>query len=58
MQRNDRLQAGNVLTIEPGLYYPEKGYGVRVEDSVYIDADGHMVTLTDFHKRLVIEVKS
>jgi Xaa-Pro aminopeptidase len=57
VQRNDRLQAGNVLTIEPGLYYPEKGYGVRVEDSVYIDEDGKMVTLTDFHKKLVIELK-
>lgn len=58
LQRTDRLQAGNVLTIEPGLYYPEKGYGVRVEDSVYIDEGGRMVTLTDFHKRLVIEVQA
>ena len=58
VQRTDRLQAGNVLTIEPGLYYPEKGYGVRVEDSVYIDEDGKMITLTDFHKKLVIELKS
>lgn len=57
IQRTDRLQTGNVLTIEPGLYYPEKGYGVRVEDSVYIDEAGHMVTLTDFHKKLVIDLK-
>ena len=56
--REDKLQVGNVLTIEPGLYYPEKGYGVRVEDSVYIDEAGKMVTLTDFHKKLVIELQA
>jgi Xaa-Pro aminopeptidase len=48
------FQVGNVLTIEPGLYYPDRGYGVRVEDMVYIDDDGQMVMLTDFHKDLVL----
>lgn len=52
--RNDILEAGNVLTIEPGLYYPDRGYGVRVEDMVYIDDDGALVTLTDFRKDLVL----
>jgi Xaa-Pro aminopeptidase len=56
--RSDTLQKGNVLTIEPGLYYPDKGYGVRVEDTVYIDADGHMVTMTQFRKDLVIPLSS
>lgn len=54
LRRNDILQAGNVVSIEPGLYYPEKGYGVRIEDLVYIDDDGKMVTLTDFRKDLVL----
>lgn len=34
-----RLKAGNVVTVEPGLYYPEIG-GVRVEDTVVVRAKG------------------
>jgi len=34
------LQPGNVITIEPGLYYPGVG-GIRIEDDVAVTADGH-----------------
>lgn len=57
LRRADTLQIGNVITIEPGLYYPEKGYGVRIEDSFYIDENGALVALTDFHKELVLPLK-
>lgn len=57
LRRADTLQVGNVITIEPGLYYPEKGYGIRIEDSIYIDETGALVTLTDFHKDLVLPLK-
>ena len=50
----DVFEIGNVITIEPGLYYPEKGYGVRIEDALYIDASGELITLTDFHKEFVL----
>jgi Xaa-Pro aminopeptidase len=44
------LQAGEVVTIEPGLYYPAIG-AVRIEDMVLVTADGG-VNLTRFPKTL------
>ncbi len=46
------LQRGNVVTIEPGLYYPEIG-GVRIEDAVIITNNGYK-NITRFDKKLVI----
>jgi Xaa-Pro aminopeptidase len=34
------LKEGMVFAIEPGLYYPEKGFGIRIEDTVLITATG------------------
>jgi len=34
-QSKDRLKAGNIVTIEPGIYIPEFG-GVRIEDTVLV----------------------
>ena len=51
----ERVRAGMVLTIEPGLYYPEDGYGIRVEDYVWLDpASGQPETIGVFDKELVI----
>jgi Xaa-Pro aminopeptidase len=44
------LQAGEVVTIEPGLYYPSIG-AARIEDMVLVTADGG-VNLTRFSKEL------
>ncbi|MFN8417722.1 MAG: M24 family metallopeptidase [Anaerolineae bacterium] len=52
-----KLEAGNVFTVEPGLYYPDRGYGVRVEDTVYLDDEGKLQTLTDFRYDLVIPIR-
>ena len=46
------LEAGTVITIEPGLYYPGLG-GVRIEDVVAVTAKGCDV-LSDFEQRLEV----
>ncbi|MFD3445322.1 M24 family metallopeptidase [Microbacteriaceae bacterium 4G12] len=46
------LQEGMVFTIEPGIYVPSVG-GVRIEDDVYITANGVEV-LTKYPKELQI----
>lgn len=53
---DDVLQVGNAFTIEPGLYYPDDGYGVRIEDTVVIDETGQAQTLTTMPKKLVLEL--
>ncbi len=34
------LQAGMVITIEPGIYLPDRGFGVRTEDDILITETG------------------
>ncbi|HXR49549.1 MAG TPA: M24 family metallopeptidase, partial [Verrucomicrobiae bacterium] len=34
------LEAGVVMTVEPGIYIPEEGIGVRIEDDVLITSAG------------------
>lgn len=35
------FEPGMVLTVEPGIYIPEEGIGVRIEDDIHINKDGH-----------------
>lgn len=46
------LEAGNIVTVEPGIYIPGK-FGVRIEDMAYITADG-CENLTNSEKSLII----
>ncbi len=34
------MQAGMVFTVEPGIYIPEEGFGIRLEDDVVIQPSG------------------
>jgi Xaa-Pro aminopeptidase len=49
-----RLRAGNVVTVEPGLYYSGRG-AVRIEDMVVVEAGGCR-NLTRFPKMELVEL--
>lgn len=53
----DILAPNSVFTLEPGLYYPDEGMGVRIEDSLVAKADGTFEILADFSKDLLLPVK-
>jgi len=54
----DYLVPGVVFTVEPGLYYPDKGMGVRLENSLWVRPDGKMEVLVDYPMDLVLPVKN
>lgn len=37
------LKAGVVITVEPGIYIPEEGIGIRIEDDILVTKDGPVV---------------
>ncbi len=50
------LAPGHIFTLEPGLYYPERGMGCRLEDVIWVDDDGEMHNLTQYPYDLVIPI--
>lgn len=50
--KNLRLKENTVLTVEPGVYYPNK-YGIRIEDDILITKKGPVV-LTKSRKYLIV----
>ena len=35
------VEEGMVFTVEPGIYIPQEGLGIRIEDDIVITKDGH-----------------
>jgi Xaa-Pro aminopeptidase len=54
---DQRLSPGVVITSEPGLYYPEKGMGFRIEDTLWVRPDGVMEKLADYPYDFVLPMK-
>lgn len=64
--RSSVLEAGNVFTIEPGLYFDEKnqeipekyrGIGIRIEDDILVTSKGYE-NLTDECPKEISEIES
>ena len=53
----DRLEPGVVVTYEPGLYYPERGIGVRLEDTLWVRPDGEIEVMVEYPMDLVLPMK-
>ncbi|MBV6394861.1 MAG: putative peptidase [Anaerolineales bacterium] len=54
---DNRLTPGVVITSEPGLYYPEKGMGFRIEDTIWVRPDGVMEILAEYPYDFVLPMK-
>ncbi len=48
------MQANMVFTVEPGIYIPAEGFGIRLEDDVVIQSTGEPVNLM---KNIPIEIE-
>jgi len=54
---DQRLVPGVVITSEPGLYYPEKGMGFRIEDTLWVRPDGQIEKLAEYPYDFVLPMK-
>ena len=41
----DMIEVGDIVTIEPGLYFPDREIGVRIEDTLVVREDGKVESL-------------
>ncbi len=54
----ERLLPGIAITVEPGLYYPERQMGVRLEDTVWVRPDGKIEKLVDYPLDFILPMKN
>jgi Xaa-Pro aminopeptidase len=53
------IPPGCVVTVEPGVYYPDEGYGIRIEDCCWMNpATSRFEALANYSKELVLPVRS
>ena len=46
------LPVGAIITVEPGVYLPDRGFGVRIEDEVLITPRGYRLLTGGFPRKL------
>ncbi len=53
----DTLLPGTVFTIEPGLYYPSRGMGFRIENTYLTRADGTFEALAEYPYDFILPLR-
>jgi Xaa-Pro aminopeptidase len=53
-KHRDRIAPGSLFTVEPGLYYPSRHLGVRIEDVVFARPDGSFQNMTEIPYELEV----
>jgi Xaa-Pro aminopeptidase len=51
------LKPGVIVTIEPGLYYPDEGMGCRLEDAYVVTNDGQLEKLAKYPYDFVLPIE-
>jgi Xaa-Pro aminopeptidase len=57
LANDDHLWPGCVTTLEPGLYYPERHIGVRLEDTLWVRPDGEIETLVEYPLDFILPMR-
>ena len=58
VRSSEKLTPGMVFTVEPGLYYPSRGLGVRIEDSVWLNpATRRFDVLAEYPDDLIVPIR-
>lgn len=55
--RTAALESRMVITLEPGVYYPERGFGIRIEDTLMIGDVGPARVLAPYPTDLILPLK-
>jgi Xaa-Pro aminopeptidase len=50
--KSEPFEAGVVITVEPGVYIPDKNLGVRIEDTVLVTKDGCEILTKEMPKEI------
>jgi Xaa-Pro aminopeptidase len=45
------MQAGNIFTVEPGIYIPQENLGIRLENNILVTTTGQL----DLMKNIPLE---
>ena len=53
---SEPFEPGVVITVEPGVYMPDKSLGIRIEDTVLVTRDGYEI-LTDGAPKEIVDIE-